>query len=62
MLFKTKSDPMHPLSGTLPLQYVPACVTSGDLFAHRTRLRVLAVGLTSIAEPLCPIRVSLERS
>ena len=26
---------MHPLSGALPLQYVPARVTRGELFAHR---------------------------
>ena len=25
MLFKIKSNPMHPLSGALPLPYVPAC-------------------------------------
>ena len=27
MLFKIKSNPMHPLSGALPLPYVPARVT-----------------------------------
>ena len=35
MLFKIKSTPMHPLSGALPLPYVPARVTPGALVAHR---------------------------
>ena len=35
MLFKIKSNPMHPLSCALPLPYVPACVTRGALVAHR---------------------------
>ena len=30
-----KSNPMHPLSGELPLPYVSARVTSGALVAHR---------------------------
>ena len=35
MLFKIKSNPMHLLSGALPLPYVPACVTHGAFVAHR---------------------------
>ena len=35
MLFKIKSNPMHPLSGTLSLPYVPVHVTYGALVAHR---------------------------
>ena len=35
MLFKIKSNPMHPLSGALPLPYVPTRVTRGALVAHR---------------------------
>ena len=35
MLFKIKSNPMHPLSGALPLSYVPSRVTRGALVAHR---------------------------
>ena len=35
MLFKIKSNPMHPLSGALPLLYVPVCVARGALVAHR---------------------------
>ena len=38
MLFKIRSNQMHPLSGALPLQYVPACVTRGALVAHRHSL------------------------
>ena len=34
MLFKIKSNPMHPLSGAVPLPYVPARVTRGALIAH----------------------------
>ena len=29
MLFKIKSNPMHPISGALPLPYVPARLTRG---------------------------------
>ena len=35
MLFKIKSNQMHPLSGALPLPYVPGRVTRGALVAHR---------------------------
>ena len=35
MLFKIKSNPMHSLSGALPLSYVPERVTRGALVAHR---------------------------
>ena len=38
MLFKIKSNPMHPLSGALPLPFVPALVTRGALVAHRHSL------------------------
>ena len=35
MLFKIKGNPVHPLSGALPLPYVLARVTRGALVAHR---------------------------
>ena len=35
MLFKIKSNPMHPLSGALPLPCVAAIVTRGGLVTHR---------------------------
>ena len=43
MLFKIKSNPIHPLSGALPLPYVPARVTRGALVAH----------MHSFASPRC---------
>ena len=43
MLFQIKSNPMHPVSGALPLPYVPARITRGALVAHRH----------SFAPPLC---------
>ena len=48
MLFKIKSNPMHPLSGALPLPYVPTRVTRGALVAHRY----------SFAPPRCRISQS----
>ena len=55
ILFKIKSNQMHPLYGALPLPYVPARVTHGALVAHiGTRSRLLVVGLLSIAEALFP--------
>ena len=35
MLYKIKSNPMNPLSGALPLPYMPAVVTRVALVAHR---------------------------
>ena len=35
MLFKIKSNPMHPLFGAMPLPYVPARVTRGALVTKR---------------------------
>ena len=35
MLFKIRSNPMHPLRGALPLPYVPGRVNRGALVAHR---------------------------
>ena len=35
MLFKIKSNQIHPFRGALPLPYVPARVTRGALVAHR---------------------------
>ena len=35
MLIKIRSNRMHPLSGALPLPYVPARVTRGSLVTHR---------------------------
>ena len=35
MIFKIESNPRYPLSGVLPLPYVPAIVTHGALVTHR---------------------------
>ena len=35
MLFKIKTNPMHPLSGALPFPYVPVRVTRGAFIAYR---------------------------
>ena len=51
MLFKIKSNPMHPLSGALPLPYVPTWVTRGYSWYF------------SVSQKLCaPLGVSLEQS
>ena len=54
MLFKIKSNPMHPLSGALPLPYLSARVTRGAFVTYRQSLRLLAVELLNSVEPLCP--------
>ena len=35
MLYKIRSNPMHPLNGALPGPYLPVRVTRGALVAHR---------------------------
>ena len=58
MLFKIKSNPMHPLSGALPscrsMCRRVLLVVLWLLICTRSRL--IVVGLLSIAEPLCPSR------
>ena len=59
MLYKIRCNPVHPLNGALPGQYVPARVTRGDLVAHRytyapPRCRTLQYSRTFI-----PFSVSL---
>ena len=41
MQFKIKSNPMHLLSGALPLPYLLARVTRGALVSHRRSMRLL---------------------
>ena len=63
MLFKIKINPMHPLSGALPLLYVPAHVTRGAMVAHRHSFAPPRCGNLSVSQNLCaPLGVSLERS
>ena len=63
-LFKIKSNPMLPLSGALPLPYVPARVTRVMVLwlPKGTISRLLVVGLLSIVEALCPPLCLFERS
>ena len=59
MLFKIKSNPMHPLSCALPLQYVPALVTRGDLVAHRHSFTPPSCTTSQCHRSLVPLSVSL---
>ena len=59
MLFKIKSNPMHPLSGALPLQYVPVRVTHGALVAHRHSFAPLRCRTSQYRRNFVPLSVSL---
>ena len=56
MLFKIKSNPRHPLSGALPLPYVPARVTRGALVAHRHSFAPPRCRTSQYRRTLCPSR------
>ena len=59
MLFKIKSNPMHPLSGALPLLYVTARVTHGALIAHRQSFAPLCYRTSQYRRSFVPLSVSL---
>ena len=59
MLFKIKSNPMHPLSGALPLPYVPARVTLGALVAHRYSFAPPRCWTSQYSRIFVPLSVSL---
>ena len=59
MLFKIKSNPMHPLSGALPLAYVPWRVTSGALVAHRHSFTPPRCKTSQYCRSFVPLSVSL---
>ena len=59
MLFKIKSNPMHPLSGALPLPYVPARVTRGALVAHRQTFAPTRCRTYQYRKTFVPLSVSL---
>ena len=59
MLFKIKSNPMHPLSGELPLPYVPARVTRGALVAHRHSFASPRCRSSQCRRSFVPLSVSL---
>ena len=59
MLFKIKSNQMHPLSGALPLPYVPARVTRGSLVAHRHSFAPPRCRTSQCRRSFVPLSVSL---
>ena len=59
MLFKIRSNPMHPLSGALPLPYVPARVTRGALVAHRLSFAPPCCRTSQYRRSFVPLSVSL---
>ena len=59
MLSKIKSNPMHCLSGALPLPYVPALVTRGALVAHRHSFAPPRCRTSQYRRSFVPISVSL---
>ena len=59
MLFKIKSNPMHPLSEALPLPYVPARVTLGGLVAHRHSFAPPRCRTSQYHRTFVPLSVSL---
>ena len=59
MLFKIKSNPMHPLSDALPLPYVPALVTRGTLVAHRHSFAPTRCRTSQYRRSFMPLSVSL---
>ena len=54
VLFKIKSDLMHPLSGASPLLYVPASVTHGALVAHRHSFASHLCSTSQYLGTVCP--------
>ena len=62
MLFKIKSNPMHPLSSALPLPYVPARVTCGALVAHKHSFTPPCCRTSQYRRSLVPLSVSMELS
>ena len=62
MLFKIKSNPMHPLSlsGALPLPYVPARVTRGAPVVHRHSFAPPRCRTSQYRRSFVPLSVSLS--
>ena len=60
MLFKIKSNPMHPLSGALPFPYVTASVTRGALVAHRHSFAPPRCRTSQYLRSFVPLSVSLR--
>ena len=60
MLFRIKSNPMHSLSGALPLPYVPTRVTRGALVAHRHSFAPPRCRTSQYPRTFVPFSVSLS--
>ena len=59
MLFKIKSNTMHPLNCALTLPYVPARVTRGALAAHRQSFSPPRCRTSQYRRSFVPLSVSL---
>ena len=59
MLFKIRSNPVHPLSGALPLPYVPARVIHGAFIAHRQSFAPPRCRTSQYRRSFVPLSVSL---
>ena len=59
MLFKIKSNPIHPLSGAMPLPCVPARFTRGALVAHRHSFAPHRCRTSQYRRTFVPLSVSL---
>ena len=59
IIFKIKSNPMHPLSCELPLPYVPAQVTLGALVTHRHSFAPPCCKTSQYRRSFVPLSVSL---
>ena len=59
MLFKIKSNTMHPLSGALPLPYVPARVTRGALVTPGALVAPSRSRISQYRRTFVPLSVSL---
>ena len=59
MLFKIRGNPMHPLSGALPVPYVPVRVTRGALVAHRNTYAPPRYRTSQYYRTFIPFSVSL---
>ena len=59
MLFKIKSNPMHFLSGALPMPYVPVHVTRSALAAHRNSFKPPRCRTAQYCRTFMPLSVPL---
>ena len=59
MLYKVRCNPMHPLNGALPGQYVPVRVTRGALVAHRYSYAPPRCRTSQYSRTFIPLSVSL---